>query len=281
MEGGGGDMQSSTAAHTSLLDRYGLAHKQVNINEYATSKEQVPSGGAWWIAQLERVNAIGLRGNWLSSGALHDFMAGLLGKPNAGTSAYNSKAGGYWPAAEFQVYKYYAQMTGYRVATLPTADKGGDVYAVVGSDKVRLLVGSRTNTGTWYIRLDNMVALGLPASGTLNIQTWGFPGNANNHYAEYDAPSNLGIVGHSYSGGSLTFAIYQQDTTTAYAFEFSVSSGGQTTPTSTSPPTTSTGSGGGSVAHYGQCGGSGWTGGTTCATPYTCKFSNDWYSQCL
>ncbi|KFX87715.1 hypothetical protein V490_08070 [Pseudogymnoascus sp. VKM F-3557] len=267
MEGGGGDMQSTTAAHTALLNTYGLAAKQVNINEYATSSEQVPSGGAWWIAQLERVNAIGLRGNWLSSGALHDFMAGLLGKPNAGTSSYNSKAGGYWAAAEFQVYKYYAQMTGYRVATLPTADKHGDVYAVVGSDKVRLLVGSRLNTGSWNIRIDSLGSVGLPTSGTLNIQTWGFQGNANNHYAEYDAPTNLGIVGHTYSGGSLTFAVNQADTTTGYAFEFSVSGGGQPTtmatttkPATTNPATTTPGT----VAQYGQCAGYGWTGGTTC-----------------
>ncbi|KAI1324808.1 endoglucanase I [Xylariaceae sp. FL0255] len=32
---------------------------------------------------------------------------------------------------------------------------------------------------------------------------------------------------------------------------------------------------------YGQCGGIGYTGPTTCATPYTCKVSNEYYSQCL
>ncbi|KAH8672843.1 glycoside hydrolase superfamily [Tricladium varicosporioides] len=31
---------------------------------------------------------------------------------------------------------------------------------------------------------------------------------------------------------------------------------------------------------YGQCGGSGWTGATTCLVG-TCKYSNAWYSQCL
>lgn len=34
------------------------------------------------------------------------------------------------------------------------------------------------------------------------------------------------------------------------------------------------------AALYGQCGGSGWTGPTTCAEG-TCTVSNDWYSQCL
>ncbi|KAL9110050.1 MAG: hypothetical protein Q9227_005389 [Pyrenula ochraceoflavens] len=61
-------------------------------------------------------------------------------------------------------------------------------------------------------------------------------------------------------------------------------SGGSTTPPSTtaggSPPT-NTGGAGGSVAHYGQCGGIGYTGPTTCASPYTCKVANSYYSQCL
>ncbi|KAJ8693000.1 hypothetical protein PTI98_010255 [Pleurotus ostreatus] len=30
-----------------------------------------------------------------------------------------------------------------------------------------------------------------------------------------------------------------------------------------------------------QCGGIGWSGGTTCATGWICKYQNDWYSQCL
>ncbi|WYZ44770.1 hypothetical protein EsH8_VIII_000086 [Colletotrichum jinshuiense] len=39
-------------------------------------------------------------------------------------------------------------------------------------------------------------------------------------------------------------------------------------------------SGSGSVALYGQCGGQGHTGGTTCAEG-KCEFVNDWYSQCV
>ncbi|KAK4152979.1 glycoside hydrolase [Chaetomidium leptoderma] len=42
-----------------------------------------------------------------------------------------------------------------------------------------------------------------------------------------------------------------------------------------------TGGGGCTVAMYGQCGGNGYSGCKTCASGSTCKFSNDWYSQCL
>ncbi|KAF8694341.1 glycoside hydrolase family 7, partial [Rhizoctonia solani] len=62
------------------------------------------------------------------------------------------------------------------------------------------------------------------------------------------------------------------------------------TPTNPAPPTTtattttasnpSPTSPSGSAPLYGQCGGEGWTGPTTCASG-TCKVSNQWYSQCL
>ncbi|KAJ9143226.1 Carbohydrate-binding module family 1 protein [Coniochaeta hoffmannii] len=70
------------------------------------------------------------------------------------------------------------------------------------------------------------------------------------------------------------------------------SDGGSTPTTSSKPATTLTTSttakttttaapGGCSVAAYGQCGGIGYTGCTTCASGSTCKKSNDYYSQCL
>ncbi|KAF3909261.1 hypothetical protein ABW20_dc0105982 [Dactylellina cionopaga] len=45
--------------------------------------------------------------------------------------------------------------------------------------------------------------------------------------------------------------------------------------TSSSSPT------GALVPKYGQCGGTGWTGGTACAPPAACVSSNPYYSQCL
>ncbi|CEJ61474.1 Putative Endo-1,4-beta-D-glucanase [Penicillium brasilianum] len=52
--------------------------------------------------------------------------------------------------------------------------------------------------------------------------------------------------------------------------------------TSTTTSTTSTGSTATATAsHWAQCGGIGWTGATTCASPYTCQVQNAYYSQCL
>ncbi|KAK3345855.1 glycoside hydrolase superfamily [Lasiosphaeria hispida] len=55
-------------------------------------------------------------------------------------------------------------------------------------------------------------------------------------------------------------------------------------PTSTTAapvPTTTAPSGGAEAAHWAQCGGNGWAGATKCQSPWTCKVSNAWYSQCL
>jgi endo-1,4-beta-xylanase len=53
--------------------------------------------------------------------------------------------------------------------------------------------------------------------------------------------------------------------------------------TTTKPATTTvaTNPGGCVAAHWGQCGGQGWTGCTTCEAGTTCKVSNQYYSQCL
>ncbi|PQE15139.1 carbohydrate-binding module family 1 protein [Rutstroemia sp. NJR-2017a BVV2] len=56
--------------------------------------------------------------------------------------------------------------------------------------------------------------------------------------------------------------------------------GGSGTPTGGGGGSTGVPSGG-QAAHYDQCGGQGYTGPTTCASPYTCKYSNAYYSQCL
>ncbi|TFK39534.1 hypothetical protein BDQ12DRAFT_650069 [Crucibulum laeve] len=52
------------------------------------------------------------------------------------------------------------------------------------------------------------------------------------------------------------------------------------TATAAPPPTTSMPSSA-QAAHYAQCGGKNYNGPTSCQAPYTCKYSNDYYSQCL
>jgi cellulose 1,4-beta-cellobiosidase len=55
----------------------------------------------------------------------------------------------------------------------------------------------------------------------------------------------------------------------------STSSTVRTTSTTAAPPSTT------GAAHWAQCGGIGWSGATTCQSPYTCQVLNPYYSQCL
>ena len=69
--------------------------------------------------------------------------------------------------------------------------------------------------------------------------------------------------------------------TTRSPTKLPTSAGTGATKSPTKQPTTS--NGGACVATWGQCGGQGWTGSTTCCTPSAnaCVVSNQWYSQCL
>jgi hypothetical protein len=51
------------------------------------------------------------------------------------------------------------------------------------------------------------------------------------------------------------------------------------TSTAAAPAVTSTAAG--TVARWGQCGGTGYTGATACVSGTTCTKQNDYYSQCL
>jgi hypothetical protein len=212
------DLQNTNGTLEELLKTYNLPDRQININEYANANEQVPAGAAWWISRLERYEAYGLRGNWLSGWNLHDLLANLLTKKS---DPLDYNATDYASSPEYQVYKYYnLNMTGSRVETSGTGDRLFDVYATVDSGNVRILSGARIATGNWQITVQGLASIGLPSAGSINIQTWGFAGT--DVYAEVDAPSDRGIVSHEYSDGVLTFPIYQTDASTAWAFEFSV-----------------------------------------------------------
>ncbi|KAL6917399.1 hypothetical protein FSST1_008894 [Fusarium sambucinum] len=189
--------------------------QDVNINEYAVYGEQVPSAGAWWIAGLERENAHGLRGNWAIAGALHDFLAGLLCKPNTTEGEYQIEGAGYWPTAEYQVYRYYgSNMTGERVKTTPTPDGFLDVYATKDANVIHILAGTRSRSGDWAIEV-----IGLPDNSRVQIKTLAFVVAGKDKLERVDGPGHLGETTRVAENGSLRLKMQHKDTTTAYAFE--------------------------------------------------------------
>ncbi|CAE6421358.1 unnamed protein product [Rhizoctonia solani] len=103
------------------------------------------------------------------------------------------------------------------------------------------------------------------------------PGITINIY--YPTVTNYTIPGprpFTCDGSTATTATVPVGTTTTTT-KATTSTTSTATTTSTSATSTSTGT----VAKYGQCGGIGWTGATTCVSGSTCTKLNDYYYQCV
>lgn len=219
--GDGDDIQITLPAFNALLAKYALPTKPIILNEYGVKSEQQPGGSSWYISRLERYGVRGLRGNWGSNGALHDYFASLLGKPNAGTSSYSLTQAGYWGNGEYNVYKYYyLNMTGQRVQTIGSPDRLFDIYATKGTaaNSVKMLCGSRLAAGSWDILVTGLSSVGLPTSGSVTIHSYQF-NYAGGEFGNVPAPVDQGTYTHTYTNDQLVFYV-SPNTTTAYAFEF-------------------------------------------------------------
>jgi hypothetical protein len=126
---------------------------------------------------------------------------------------------------------------------------------------------------------DGTVAVIVINSGssaqTVNVAPSGFSASSVKAYIT-DNSNAVGTLSSTLSGGQASANVPAYSMVT---FVLSASAGSTTTTsgstTTTSASTTSTTTttptgGSGTVDHYGQCGGQGWTGGTVCVSPYVC-----------
>ncbi|KAG8720155.1 Exoglucanase 1 [Ceratobasidium sp. 395] len=97
----------------------------------------------------------------------------------------------------------------------------------------------------------------------------------------------FGDIGSTFSGsGTITTTTGPSTTstsikTTSTTIKTTSTFAKATTTKTTSAPATTSSAPSGAAPHYGQCGGVGFSGPKTCAAPYKCVKSNDYYSQCL
>lgn len=219
-----GDLELSINTWQGILSAAGVDYAGVwNVQEYGNPDQLYPSGAAWNIAQLERMNAPGLRANWVSGLELHDYAANLLSKPKSGQS-YDELATGYYPAREFPVYSYYRQkMQGIRVQTVMTPNTLSDAYAVIcdSGRTLRILSGTRPATGTWQIQINSLSAIGLPTSGSVTTRVIQF-NSAPTLYDAVDLPFDQGAATWYYGDDYLVWTIFQDDPELTWAFEISI-----------------------------------------------------------
>jgi hypothetical protein len=188
-----GQPDTTVPIFNSLRVTYNLPEKPIEINEYAWPTEQNPANTVYYLAQFERHNARALRANWGGGSALHDYMANLVYKSNNGT---------YYPNGEWQLYKYYAGMTGTRAATTASSDLLFDVFATVsGNCLAKIIAGTRTVQAAYDIRVSGLSSLGLPTNGTVDVRTYRFDWAGPK--GEINAPVDLGRSKKTYSGDTV------------------------------------------------------------------------------
>ncbi|MFC8799127.1 RICIN domain-containing protein [Promicromonospora sp. NPDC057138] len=128
------------------LDSRGIAHSRpYQINEYASSVEQNPGDGSWYIARLERAGVDGLRANWASTANLHNDLGNLLVRNSAGV---------HLPKGEWWVYRFYGSQTGSISSVTPSATY--DAFATKATGTAKILVGGGGATGNVAVNLQRL-----------------------------------------------------------------------------------------------------------------------------
>lgn len=153
-----------------------------------------------------------------------------------------------------------------------------------------------------FKNLDGSVAVHFTNTGSsaqsVKFSFTGFTPSSATAYLT-DNTHQVGVTTSTLSGGAVTLSVPAHSvvtvkligggtvsaSVTSISTSISTSSASSSTVssvlTTVAPTTSSGGTGAAAQTHWGQCGGSGWTGATTCAAPYACSTANAYYAQCL
>ncbi|KAJ6611184.1 glycoside hydrolase [Mycena sp. CBHHK59/15] len=219
--------------------------------------------------------------NWYSSGAAGE---GLTWANNIYTAVVNANCSAYlyWEGAEVgTTNSALITISG----TTPTAGKRLWAFAHFGRfvrpGAVRLGT-SGTATGlkfSAFRNTDGTISVQAINTGTtaqsVTVAPSGFTATSATGFVSAQG-TDFGTLAVTLSGGQAIASVPAHGMA-SFILSGSTSTGG----TSTGGGSTSGGSTACTTAQYGQCGGTGFTGCTTCAAGFTCKYSNDFYSQCL
>ncbi|KAJ9134413.1 Carbohydrate-binding module family 1 protein [Pleurostoma richardsiae] len=250
---------------------------------------------------------------WYSSGGLCEGMT-WAGKIATGILSANLSAYIYWQGTEIN----QGQASSYLVAVLDgeTATPSGRLWAFamwsrfIRPGAVRLATSGSISSvaiGAFRNTDGSVVAVFTNSGGSAQSAMISFSGDFAPAVAEAwltDNSHSVASTGATLSGGAVTVSLPAHSVVTVRltSGDSGGSSGGSSSSAAGAPSTLSTvtttsiigttsvidivttttaSTGGCAAAQWAQCGGIGYSGCTNCASGYTCKSLNDYYSQCL
>ena len=192
------------AAYRALESSLGISARPIVINEYATTGEvDVPGAVTSYIAKFERAGIQSAqRAFWYEYGTVN----GLVVNNNQPT-------GTWWP------YKWYGDMAGNMVQTVPATQTGLDGFAAYDGTRkiVNAVVGNES--GTNYVRVTGLSALGSSVSVTLESAP------SSGRFTAVTAPTAISTSTYAVSGGAITVTVPTMDAGRAYHLVIQPTSG--------------------------------------------------------
>lgn len=174
---------------------------------------------------------------------------------------------------------------------IPTGLAAGDY--LLRAEAIALHSASGLNGAQFYITCFQLTVTGSGATNPSGVSLPGAykatdPGIQINIYQQlstYVAPGPTVISGGTIATAGKVGSIATATGGAATSVPAATTTAKASSTLATSAKATSTSAAGGScatpAAQYAQCGGSGFTGCTTCVSGTTCQKTNDYYSQCL
>jgi hypothetical protein len=199
---GASGIAAHVAAYRSLESSLGIAARPIVINEYATTSEvDVPGAVTSYIAKLERAGVQSAqRAFWYEYGTMN------------GLVVNNSQpTGTWWP------YKWYGDMAGNMVQTVPATQTGLDGFAAYDPTRriVNAVVGNESGTNSVRVT-------GLPGS-SVSVTVESAPNSGR--FTAVTAPTAISTATYAVSGGSITVPIANMDAGRAYHLVIQPTSG--------------------------------------------------------
>ena len=202
------NIASHVAAYRSLESSLGISARPISVNEYASTAEVgIPGSLVGYVAKFERA---GVRyANlpfWHDYGTLGDLLVSRAGAANAA----------WW------LYKWYGDMSGTMVATVPPAQTGIDGAAAVNAarNQVSVIVGAGSGAAAVTVNgLNSLSGFGTRAHVVVEHVV------SKGRTAAASTPQTMSTADYSISGGSISVPIAGMNAADGYHLIITPTSG--------------------------------------------------------